>query len=72
MMNKNISFKNNRLKSCLFFRQYAEACQNKQKITKSFKLYAELSTGLVDRFILVYEANVCRPLKNHVKRPYDR
>lgn len=66
-MGKNKTLENNGLENCLKIRQHMEVCQNKQKKLIFAKLSAELSTGFVDRFFLVYEAIVCSTNKNHVK-----
>lgn len=48
-----LSFKNKILNKCLKNRQTAETCQNKGKNVPHEELSAELSTGVVDRKILV-------------------
>jgi hypothetical protein len=55
------------LLNCLIFRQFSEVGQMQRKIWDQGKLSAELSTGMVDAFLLACAlVPLQRSLKNHI------
>ena len=61
--NKVLFIKNKGLKKCLKSRQIKEEYENKGKFLDMVELSAELSTGVVDRKILVYSIVSVQPLR---------
>jgi hypothetical protein len=61
--NKVLVIKNSDLKNCLKSRQIKEGYENKGKFLDMVELSAELSTGVVDRKILVYSIVSVQPLR---------
>ena len=59
--NKVLVIKNSDLKNCLKSRQIKEEYENKGKFLDMVELSAELSTGVVDRKILVYSIVSVQP-----------
>ena len=61
--NKVLFIENKGLKKCLKSRQIKEEYENKGKFLDMLELSAELSTGVVDRKILVYSIVSVQPLR---------
>ena len=63
IINKVLFIENKGLKKCLKSRQIKEEYENKGKFLDMVELSAELSTGVVDRKILVYSIVSVQPLR---------